>query len=34
MWPPGQAHFLPQYYNSNKLGRGPLDGATAHMSIL
>ena len=30
----GQAHFWPKGHNLNKLGRGPLDGATYQISRL
>ena len=34
IWPLGAAHFWPQGYNLNKLGRGPLDDATHQISRL
>ena len=32
MWAPGQDHFLPQGYNLNNLGRGPLDEVVLQIS--
>ena len=34
MWRPGRGHFLPQGYNLNKLGIGPLGDATYQISKL